>query len=212
MDGTILQGLDFSWSLIWRKLKYSKALQMEGMTRYQSGEFTYEEWCEWACARFIQAGLTRQQLADFSRDITVSNNFISTVETLKKMGLMLAIVSGGIDTLLHDKIPEYEQYFDYVFINRFKFDDAGFLCGVVPTKFDFKHKTTAVEMICKERGYSLEECVFVGDAINDKDVLQSVGLGISYLAKDYEIYHCAKTRIEENDLSLILPEILNPCV
>jgi phosphoserine phosphatase len=208
VDGTILQGLDFSWSLIWDRLKYSKELQKEGLTKFQSGEFTYEEWCYWACDYFMRAGLTRQQLTCFSSSIKVANNFASTVEVLKQAGLTLAIVSGGVDVLLYDKIPEHQQYFDYIFINQFIFDSHGFLAGVIPTQFDFEHKTAAVKIICQEEGYSLEECVFLGDAMNDKDVLQAVGLGIAYLPKDEEICLSSDVCIKENDLSLILAKIL----
>lgn len=211
VDGTILQGLDFSWSLIWNWLNYPKDLQNQGFNRYMAGEYTYAQWCYWACDFFVKAGLTRNDFTKLANSITVAHNFTETVQTLKKSGLTLAIVSGGIDTLLYEKIPEDIHYFDYIFINKFVFGNGGALSGVIPTQYDFEGKASAIQVICQEKGFSMEECVFVGDAINDRDALKSVGLGIAYLSKDADIHLYSGNQIEVDDLSLILPLIIQRC-
>ena len=61
-----------------------------------------------------------------------------TIQFLKERGIKLAIVSGGIDIFLEEKIPDYKTLFDYVFINRFRFDDEGTFTSVISTNMTSK--------------------------------------------------------------------------
>jgi hypothetical protein len=45
-----------------------------------------------------------------------------------------------IDVFLQEKIPDYAELFDYVFINKFQFDQQGLFTGIATTKYDFEGK------------------------------------------------------------------------
>ena len=50
---------------------------------------------------------------------------IETIETLKKAGLKLAIISGSINIILDILLPNYEEIFDDIFLSRLYFDEKG---------------------------------------------------------------------------------------
>jgi HAD superfamily phosphoserine phosphatase-like hydrolase len=208
LDGTLLRGIQFSWTPVWQYLKYSKKYQQIGMKKYRSGKTNYNQWCKWACNFFMEKNLKREDFREIVKDVTLTKNFDSTIRILKREGFILAIISGGIDVFIEEKIPNANELFDYIFVNKFQFDDLGRLCGVIPTEYDFSGKTKAIKKICREKGLKLQECVFVGEGFNDDDVISKVGLSIAYPPVSQEIREIADIRIEEDDLSLILPHVL----
>lgn len=208
LDGTLLRGIQFSWTPVWQHLGYPKKLQRIGMKKYTSGKSNYQEWCEWACNFFIERNLKREDFREVTKTVTLTKNFDSTMRTLKGEGFILAIISGGIDVFIEEKIPNANKLFDYIFVNKFQFDDLGRLCGVIPTEYDFGGKTKAVEKICNENGIKLQECIYVGEGFNDDDVISKVGLSIAYPPVSQQINEIADIRIKEDDLSLILQHVL----
>jgi phosphoserine phosphatase len=118
------------------------------------------------------------------------------------------LVSGGIDTFLEDKIPDYKQWFDHVFINRLRFDDNGFLRGVEATPYDFEGKADAIDLVCREHGFTSREAVFVGEGFNDDHVAASVGLSIAYPPTSQGIASIADVTIDRDDLTAILEHVI----
>ncbi len=208
LDGTLLRGLQFSWTLVWEALGYSREFARRGMQRYRAGRISYAEWCKWACEMFIARGLTRERIREIAGTTKLTSNFHLAMRTLKREGLVTALVSGGIDTFLEDKIPDYKQWFDYVFINRLVFDENGFLRGVDATQYDFEGKAEAVELVCREKGFSRSEAVFVGEGFNDDHVAAVVGLSIAYPPTSQGISTIADVAIDRDDLTAILEHVI----
>lgn len=209
LDGTLLKGYTFSWTLVWDYLGYSKKVQKAGMKRYRAGETTYNEWCTWACNLFIEKNLRRTDFSAITQNITLTKNFYETIRLLKKEGIILALISGGIDTFLEEKLPDAEKLFDYIFINKLTFDEHGRLYGVKSTDYDFAGKAKALEMICEINGCTLKESVFVGEGFNDQDVSNIAGKCIAYPpTTDQGVSEVANVGIHEDNLSLILEHII----
>jgi phosphoserine phosphatase/pimeloyl-ACP methyl ester carboxylesterase len=208
LDGTLLRGIDFSWTVVWKHLGFPEAVYRGAMRDYRKGRTTYQEWCELACRHFREKGLRRSDFARIVSGISVTRNLLETLTTLKSSGFILAIISGGIDTFIEEKIPNAAELFDYICINRLSFEKpSGLISGVDSTPFDFEGKTVALEAICKRHGCTLKEAVFVGEGFNDEDVVNKAGLSIAYPPGETAI-DAASIAVKEDDLSRILDHVL----
>jgi phosphoserine phosphatase len=208
LDGTLLRGMQFSWTVVWKSLNFPEAVYRGAMRDYRKGKTTYQEWCDLACNQFRARGLRRSAFTAIASGVTVTNNLRETLTILRTTGMVLALVSGGMDTFVEEKIPDAAELFDYICINRIRFEQpGGLISGVEATPFDFEGKVDAVEAICQRHGCSLAEAVFVGEGFNDEQVVNRVGLGIAYPPGETAI-EAASISIAEDDLSKILEHIL----
>lgn len=209
LDGTLLRGIEFSWTVVWKHLDFPEAVYRAAMRDYRRGKITYQEWCDRACQHFREKGLRRSDFPTIVRGISVTNNLEETLKVLRSSGFVLALISGGIDTFIEEKIPNAAELFDYICINRIRYDQpSGLISGVDATPFDFEGKTVALEAICKRHGCSLEEAVFVGEGFNDEDVVKKAGLGIAYPPGETAIEAASMKRVKEDDLLKILDYVL----
>jgi HAD superfamily phosphoserine phosphatase-like hydrolase len=215
VDGTLLQGPGYiwSWKLVWLYLKYEDNVRAQLMAEYinvrkdkQKG--WYKEWCDVAAKKFRQRKLKRSDFAEITKDLTPVDGLYEVIEALKQKGMKLAIISGGIDVFLEEKIPQYRQLFDYVFVNKFRFDENGLFSNVDPTNYDFEGKYTAIKDICDEAGYDIQQAVFVGDGFNDAHVIGRVGKTIGFNASGDLMAQNADVKISDGDLRSILPHII----
>lgn len=208
LDGTLLRGIDFSWTVVWKYLAFPEAVYKGAMRDYRKGKTTYQEWCDIACIQFRAKGLRRADFPTIVKDITVTKNLRETLKILRSSGIVLALISGGIDTFIEEKIPDAAELFDYICVNRLRFDQpSGLISGANATPFDFEGKTLALNAICTRQGCSLKEAVFVGEGFNDEDVVNKVGLSIAYPPGEMAI-DAASISVMDDDLSKILDHIL----
>lgn len=210
LDGTLLRGrnFDYSWSLVWDSRKLPRRLHRQYMKNYLTGVWDYRQWCEKVVEEFRGTGLTRGEFPSIVRGLKLTRNFNSTIQRLKAEGFVLAVVSGGIDTILYEMVPEADRYFDFVFINKLTFDAQGVVQGVVATEYDFGGKAEALKLICRSIGCDDREAVFVGEGFNDEHVVKQAGLSIAYPPKAEPTKTLADVSIREDDLSQILEHVL----
>jgi|GEM_PF-7065018 len=193
LDGTLLKGFDFSWKVVWDFYgKSGNIKRKEGLKLFHTKQI-----------------LTRIQLKSIAKKFKLTKNLYSALNLLIANGYSLAIICGGINTFLEDLIPDYSNYFKHVFINRFHFDKNGKITSVTPTPFDFENKSRGVEFICNELNVLPSESVFVGEAFNDKHVIDTVGLSIGFQPKSIEIEELFDHIIYEDDLMLVANKIIN---
>src|SRR6185295_4127882 len=207
LDGTLLRGIDFSWTVVWKYLGFPEAVYKGAMHDYRKGTITYQEWCDLACKNFRSKGLSRKDFPEIVKDISVTKNLKETLDILRNAGFVIALISGGIDTFIEEKIPNAGELFDYICINRLQYEQPnGMICGVDATPYDFEGKTVALEAICKRHGCSLKEAVFVGEGFNDEDVVNRAGLSIAYPPGETAI-DAASIGVTEDDLLEILKHV-----
>ena len=77
------------------------------------------------------------------------------------------------------------------------------------TEYDIDKKAEALEKIANREKIKLDECVFVGDYLNDLKAMQAAGLGIAFNSKEDKLKEVADVVIEKKDLREILPHILS---
>lgn len=220
LDGTLLRGdgFEFSWEAVWRGLAFGKAIQndlkREYRQRSESNPYidnrvkAYQDWCEKACAQFKSRGLTRGQMKELSIRLSLTHNCREALTELKRHGVVIAIISGGINTFLEDKFPDYREYVDFVFINELVFAPSGALSGVRATPFDFQGKALALDIVCKRVGCTSAEVVFVGDHFNDETIMLRVDKAIAYPPRDTVVKSVSHVSIAEDNLLAIVPHVL----
>jgi HAD superfamily phosphoserine phosphatase-like hydrolase len=219
-DGTLLRGQDFvfSWEMVWKGLGFSNTIQKELKQEYLRRSAAdgsraariaaYQQWCEKACEHFKNRGLTRSQLQKFSAPLSLTRNCLEALGQLRQKGIIVAFISGGIQTFLEDKFRQFRDYVDFVLINELMFSDSGSLVGVRPTSYDFQGKAEALSLLCKQVGCNPDETAFVGDRFNDEGIMLQASLAIAYPCRDETIATASKITIPEDDLLAVLPHLL----
>jgi len=174
----------YSWQLVWEHLGYDDSIRRQYYRQYINKEIDYQEWCDICKDMFRDKGLTKPHFKEIAKKVRLTKNCKETLAILKQKGLILVVVSGGIDIFLESVFPDYFKYFDYVFINKFLFDERGVLKFIETTPYDFEEKFQAITHICQKHSIELAECVFVGEGRNDKDAAIKLtnqgGLSIGY--------------------------------
>ena len=219
-DGTLMRGhnFSFSWEAVWQGLAFSRRIQKQLRQEYrlrseadptrESRIRAYRDWCDKACEYFRKRGLTRAQLREFSNPLWLTINCRDAMDNLRRHGVVIAIISGGINTFLEDVFPDYSDYVDFVFMNEFEFAPTGALRGVRATAFDFLGKAEALELVCERVGCTPEEAIFVGDHFNDEEIMLRVNKAIAYPPQDRVVHDTSDELITEDNLLRILPHVL----
>lgn len=219
LDGTLLRGdsYQFSWELFWNGLGFSKKIQKDLIREYrrkaQEGEArsfrvnAYRNWCQQACQKFMTRKATKTQLATMVAPLRLTANCRPVLKAMREEGVVLAIISGGVSLLLEEKLADFRDLFDFVFINELLFDHQGYLNDVVATEYDFHGKAEALAYVCQRVGCAAkDEAVFVGDAFNDEEIMLAVSLAIAYPPKD-KVVEEISTPIAEDNLEAVLQAI-----
>lgn len=172
----------------------------------------YSEWCNICIDQFREKGLAKNDFKNITRSLSVTKNLREVISTLKRQGFITAIISGGIDTFLAEMILDYEELFDYVFINKFIWDEDGKLIGVEPTKYDFEGKIEAIKYICKKEKIKTHQVIFVGEGRNDEDIFHEFmisgnGFSVAYPGTESSVEHRANATIYEDDMYKVLDVI-----
>jgi phosphoserine phosphatase len=220
LDGTLLRGADFefSWEAIWTSLGFTSGIQRDLKREYRqrSGHgasreeriAAYQAWCDKAVEQFRSRGLTRDQLRDLAKPLSLTRNCKRALRQLRREGFTIAIVSGGVNTFLDDKFPDFRQLVDFAFINELTFTNEGALDGVLATAYDFEGKSEALDLVCASAECTRSEAVFVGDHFNDEAIMLMAGLAIAYPANDVVARGAANVEVHKDDLLAVLPRIL----
>lgn len=219
LDGTLLRGdgFRFSWEIIWKSLGFSTGIQNDLRREYRKSASdasrddriaAYSNWCEKASDQFKRRGLNRAQLKEFSQTLTLTNNCRKALAELRAKGVVIAIISGGVNTFLEDRFPDFRNYVDFAFINELIFSPSGSLEGVRATPYDFEGKAEALEVVCERTGCTCEEAVFVGDRFNDESIMHKAEKAIAYPPEDDVIEGMSHVRIPEDNLLAVVEHII----
>jgi phosphoserine phosphatase len=127
-------------------------------------------------------GLRVEELEKVRNDMKLSEGAEDLVDTLKRLGFKLGLVSGGFDyfsDFLREKLG-----LDFSYANQLEIKN-GVLTGKVLGKIvDNTYKAKIVNMVSSEQGVLLDQTVAIGDGANDVLMLGQAGLGIAYNAKE----------------------------
>jgi phosphoserine phosphatase len=214
VDGTIIRGpFKYSWQLVWKYLGYDDALRRELFRNYKLGQLSYSAWCAECLAYFQARNLRESDFVTICAELRPTRNLVTGIGMLRRAGVSVGVISGGIDSVLKTVIPDWQDLFNFVYINKFVYNSSGSLVGIKPTSFDFDRKLYALQIETKKRGLSLSAAAFVGEGPNDAYVMKELsighrGLSIAYPANDLEVELNALIEVDVDDFTKVAESIL----
>lgn len=219
LDGTLIKGIRHSWTLIWNELGASNHAKRK--TEFYNGNISYLQWTELDCKELKKLSLKKSHFKKIVSDgkCSLTKELIPAITKLREAGFVTAIISGGIDTLLYELLPDADSYFDDIFINRFIYADNGSLEYISATEYDWDDKkkgtvgkNRGLTRLCEKYGISVGNSVFVGDDLNDFAAMTSAGRKIFYCGDTREFkteqLPLGITLVPDNNLLLVADKIL----
>ncbi len=126
-------------------------------------------------------GLDQTAITRVHENITLTSGARTFIRTLKRLGMVTAIVSAGF-TRFTDVLAA-DLGIDYSLSNTLEMKD-GLLTGQLAGELvDGTRKAAFLRSIAEAEGIPLSQVVAVGDGANDLDMLATAGLGIAFNAK-----------------------------
>ena len=150
-------------------------------------------------------GASTEDIKTLANEMPLMKGAEETVSTLKENGFDVAIISGSFDIIantIKDKLNV-----DNVFTNSLV-EENGVLTGEVTGPLVSGSKLDVLSKYIEEAGYSLDECVAVGDGANDISMIESAGYGIAFNAKP-TLKENADIIVETRDLTDVLNVVIN---
>lgn len=126
-------------------------------------------------------GLPESTLHEVRSEITLTPGARTLVQTLKKLGHSVAVVSGGFTSVIEPLIKELG--ITHYRANTLEVKDGALTGKVLGTIIDRAGKATALRDFAKIEGVDLEQTIAIGDGANDLDMIAIAGLGIAFNAK-----------------------------
>jgi phosphoserine phosphatase len=126
-------------------------------------------------------GLPMSALAEVRDSLVLTPGARTLVRTLKRLGYLVAIVSGGFSQITDGLVDELGL--DFAAANTLDVVD-GLLTGkLVGPIVDRPGKAAALERFAASAGVPLTQTIAIGDGANDLDMLGRAGLGVAFNAK-----------------------------
>ncbi len=208
VDGTLIDNVTFSWQVFHDYFQTDRHRREDAQKKFFKGEITYLQWAEHDIELWKEKNAKKEDFFKALKNLKLMEGAMETLRELKKRKIKLAIISGSINLVLERFIPNYNEYFDDVFLSRIYFDETGAISKVEATEFDMDAKALALRKIAEREKIDLKECAFVGDYLNDIKIMQEAGLGIAFNCKYDEVKKAANIVIEKKDLREILKYII----
>ena len=125
--------------------------------------------------------LDEAALARVANNIILTSGARTFVRTLKRLGMVTAIVSAGFTRFTDALAAEFE--IDYSLSNTLELDGGRLTGGLSGDFVDGTAKADFLKSVAKAEGVPLGQVVAVGDGANDLEMLSAAGLGIAFNAK-----------------------------
>jgi phosphoserine phosphatase len=126
-------------------------------------------------------GLDQTAITRVHENITLTKGARTFIRTLKRLGMVTAIVSAGFTRFTN--VLAADLGIDYSLSNTLEMED-GLLTGQLAGELvDGPRKAEFLRSIAEAEGIPLSQVVAVGDGANDLEMLATAGLGIAFNAK-----------------------------
>jgi len=212
VDGTLIDFPQdhpkFSWQVFHDYFQTDEHRREDARNKFLNGKISYLGWAEHDIGMWKEVNARKEDFFKAMEPLKLMNGAMETLQELKRNNLKLAVISGSINVVLEKFIPNYNEIFNAVFLSRIYFDEEGNIAKVEATEFDMDKKAEALKQIAKREKIRLEECVFVGDYLNDMKIIREAGLGIAFNCQHDELKKIADVVIEKKDLREVLKYIL----
>lgn len=204
VDGTLVDSADgrVVWQLLNQHFGGDEALNIQRFHAYLRKEITYAQWVDFDVGHWVNAGATRDQIAEvIVNHLHLVPGAREAVNKLHAQGFHLAVISGTLDLTLELLFPEHP--FQDVFTNKIWFDEHGAIAGWQATPYDMEGKAHALAEIAQRRNIPLSQTVFVGDNINDLQVMAMAGLAVAFEPKHFSVSTAADVTLRQDMRELL---------
>jgi len=209
VDGTLVDNVIYSWELFHNFFEVDMNKREEMKKKYYSGKINYLEWAIHDMGMWMKKGATKSDFLKAMKKLTLMKGAMETIKELKKQNIKLAIISGSLDIILENVIPNYKELFDDVFLSHLIFDKNEKLIDAKVTQYDMLKKADALKKIAKRENIPLSQTVHIGDHHNDVEIAKIAGLSIAFDCKDDTLRKTADIVINKKDLRETLKHIIS---
>src|SRR3989338_9070162 len=136
VDCTLIDNLKFSWQIFHDYFQTDKHKREDAKNRFFNGEITYMQWAEHDINLWKEKNAKKEEFLKAIIHLKLIEGAMETLNELKKRGFKLAVISGSLNLILEKFIPNYEEFFDDVFISRIYFGEDGCIRKIEATEFD----------------------------------------------------------------------------
>lgn len=195
LDGTLVRYQGVAYESSWGAIGLAAGVGKEWdelLQHYRGKPDRYPDWVR-ENARLLR-GIPVQVVTEKIFPPPYAPGVPEAVAALKRMGLILGIVSSGV-SLVAARVKN-ELGLDFFVANELVISD-GVFTGEAVIRVGLADKLTIVEKEAVRLGLNLTEIAFVGDHVNDIPVLRAVGLGIAYAPKDPKVAEAAHFVVED---------------
>jgi phosphoserine phosphatase len=144
-----------------------------------AGELDFEQSLRARVA--LLAGLPVEAVDRVRERVQLAPGARTLVRTLKRLGHVVGIVSGGFTAVTDDLKAELGLH--HALANELEVVDGRLTGRVVGEVVDRAGKAAALRRFAAAEGVAREQTVAVGDGANDLDMIEAAGLGIAFNAK-----------------------------
>jgi phosphoserine phosphatase len=129
----------------------------------------------------LLAGLPEAAVAEVRASLVLTPGARTLVRTLKRLGYLVAIVSGGFSQVTDALVSDLGL--DFAAANTLEIVDGRLTGRLVGPIVDRPGKAAALERFAALAGVPLTQTIAIGDGANDLDMLGAAGLGVAFNAK-----------------------------
>ncbi len=188
LDGTLVRyhGVDFESS--WGALAVAAGVSEQSQQLFHEYFPRRDAYAEWVIkeARLLE-GVSVDRVANQLFPPPYALGVVEAIAELRGKYLM-GILSSGVD-LVANRVAR-DLGLNFAWANRLPTVDGRFL-GTSETVVDLWAKANALEQLALEHGLAMERICFVGDNVNDLEVMKRVGLAIAANPKDESLHDVA---------------------
>jgi phosphoserine phosphatase len=200
LDGTLKQARD-PYVYLHQRLGTWEASQVF-FQKGLAGELDYDEWLRQDVA--LWKGISRATVDDCFRQNPYLPGARDTVQTLRRAGIWVAMVSTGLS--VHAEQVQAELGIDRIVANEMLFED-GLATGLAKSHVPEGGKGKIVRRLQAEFDVAPEECLAVGDSSSDADMFREVRIGVAVQPSSELVRAAAHLVLEEPDLRPLLTRV-----
>jgi len=208
LDGTLVDNTIYIWSTLHEYFGSDSIKREQAADDFRAGRISYRDWFLHDLELLKKRGATRARMLQALDQLTPTKGAPETIAELRLRGYKLSLISGSLDLVLDHFFPAAP--FEHVLINRIHFDDRGAIKGGRHTEFDLAGKATGLIEIAGRENLSLAECAFVGDNVNDLDVMSCAGFSVGVNIKSDRVAQVVDFVSRDPDLRSILSYFPGP--
>ncbi len=176
----------------------------------------YVKWKEATCNTLKIIPLDEKTFQEVTDSRILSRGAKEVFQILKKSNIKTAIITGSFYRLAQKAKKELDEVNHIRAHCQLFFDDDGLLKSWELSKTDYKDKIKIMEELALKEGIvdkngypDLNQCVYIGDDVNDLEAFGAVGLAIAFNAHKNIVKKAADIIIIGGDLTEILPPLFD---